>query len=74
MISLRGIYRDGLITLEKNPAMDHPVDVIVTFLEESVRNTESRESAFSFQESKHLLKNLGDSLSDTIIQERRSEL
>ena len=76
MVQLSGIYSNGKITLDKKVTVQKPVKVIVTFVDEEVivekdRNTSDR---FSFAKGREILKNLKSSLSDTVIEERRSEL
>ena len=41
MISLKGTYKDGKVTLNKPYQTDRPVKVIVTFLEETSDNGEN---------------------------------
>lgn len=52
MLSLKGIYQNGQIQLEKPLASDKPMKIIVTFLEEpllqeNVSETTSLQKAFS---------------------------
>ena len=76
MLSIFGTYLNGYLKLEKEYSTTNPVKVIVTFLEE-VRIASENElhlSDFSFSKSKKNLENFKGSFSDTIIEERRSEL
>lgn len=78
MVSIKGKYENGKIILEdqvaENPEREIPV--IVTFLENVEINEEVPKKInlnhFSFNRSRELLKNFKGSLSDTIIEERRS--
>lgn len=77
MLALKGIYDKGKITLPREPRVTHPVEVIVTFLEEDVTEMQPRKvqlETFSFAKSRKLLKGYRGSLSDAVIEERRSEL
>jgi len=62
MIQVGGIY-------------DKPVKVIVTFIDEDVdESVRLTLSDFSFLRSRLLLKDVNGSISDAVIEERRSEL
>jgi hypothetical protein len=76
MLSLTGIYQNGQIKLDKSYSSDSPVKVIVTFLEDTEIQTAKRLSLsdFSFSKSQKDLENYKGSFSDTVIEERRSEL
>ena len=76
MLSIVGTYTNGHLKLDKNYTTKKPVKVIVTFLED-VQNKSEKElhlSDFSFSKSKKNLENFKGSFSETIIEERRSEL
>jgi hypothetical protein len=76
MIQVSGTYNNGNITLDKAIAVDKPVKVIVSFAEEDIdpERTRLKLSDFSFLKSRELLKNVKGSLSDAVIEERRSAL
>ena len=76
MIALRGVYENGKIILREKIKTDKPVDIIVTFLEE-VEVPASRKmdlGKFSFDRAKNLLKGYTGSLSDAVLEERRSAI
>jgi hypothetical protein len=76
MLSIVGTYTNGHLKLDKDYTTKKPVKVIVTFLED-VQNKSEKElhlSDFSFSKSKKNLENFKGSFSETIIEERRSEL
>lgn len=74
MLSVKGTYKDGKVILREEIKTEKPVSVIVTFLEEvktpGVRRLDRNK--FSFKKAKKLLEGYKGSLSDTIIEERRS--
>ena len=76
MIQVSGTYNNGSITLDRAMAIDKAVKVIVTFVEEDADVEKDRLTIndFSFLKSRELLKNVKGSLSDAVIEERRSEL
>lgn len=76
MISLKGIYKNGKVQLYDEIKTEDPVEVIVTFLED-IEKTESKKldiDKFSFQKSRELLKDYKGSLSEAVINERRSAM
>ena len=76
MLTSKGIYNNGTIKLERELSVDRPVEVSVTFLDD-VKDIPKKRltfSDFSFAESRKILSRLKSSLSDTVIEERRSEL
>jgi hypothetical protein len=76
MLTVEGMYQDGKVTIKDNIWAIKPVKVIVTFLEE-VNIPEKRRinlEHFSFNRSKKILENYQGSLSDVIVEERRSAL
>ena len=75
MVQLSGTYENGHITLDKEIAVDKPVKVLVTFLDEEVEKKKRLTlDDFSFAKSRELLKDVKGSLSDAVIEERRSAL
>ena len=76
MIQVSGTYNNGNITLDKTMAINKPVKVIVTFVDEETEVEKDRLTIndFSFLKSRELLKNVKGSISDAVIDERRSEL
>jgi hypothetical protein len=68
-------YRGQLILTEKVPFTE-PMTVIVTFLEEpkKILPKKLELAQFSFAQSREMLKNVKGSLSDALIEERRSAL
>jgi hypothetical protein len=76
MIALVGTYQNGYVKLDKEFLSKNPVRVIVTFLDDVDTSSEKRLSLsdFSFSRSQKELGNYSGSFSDTLIDERRSEL
>lgn len=76
MIQLSGTYNNGNITLDKPVTVDKPVKVMVTFMDEDILDEGKRLSIndFSFLKSRKLLKDVKGSISDAVIEERRSAL
>jgi hypothetical protein len=76
MLSLAGTYQNGNIKLDKEYSSEKPVKVIVTFLDDVKEPVEKRLTLadFSFMESQKALAHYKGSFSDTVIDERRSEL
>ena len=76
MVQLSGTYDNGHITLDKEISIDKPVKVLVTFMDEDVAEKKPRLSFddFSFSKSRELLKDVHTTLSDAVIEERRSDL
>ena len=75
MIQVSGTYNKGNILLDERIDIDRPVKVIVTFIDEN--SDESKRlmlSDFSFAKSQELLKHVKGTISDAVIEERRSEL
>lgn len=73
MLALKGIYDCGKIELDEELYFDHPVKVIVTFLEESTGQKKSK-NKFSFEKTARILEKVRGNLSDEVIQERRKSL
>jgi hypothetical protein len=76
MLSVRGVYENGEIKFKEKVSITRETPVIVTFLEDlGEKETKKMNlSDFSFNRSKEILKDYKGSLSDTIIEERRSFL
>lgn len=76
MVAVVGTYQNGYVKLDKEYSSDNPVKVIVTFLEDVQDVSDKRLSLsdFSFFQSQKNLKNYQGSLSDAVIEERRTEL
>ena len=76
MIQISGVYDNGNITLDRVIAINKPVKVIVSFAEDDVNVEKARLTLndFSFLRSRELLKDVQGSLSDAVIEERRSAL
>ena len=78
MLTIKGIYQDGKISLQHNVRYDTQVKVLVIFLDdlESVETKKQvrKSFSFSFQQARELLKEYHGSLSDAVIEERRQEL
>ncbi len=74
MLSVKGTYKDGKVIIQEEIKTEKPVNVIVTFLEEvktpAVRILDINK--FSFKKAMKLLESYKGSLSDAIIEERRS--
>jgi hypothetical protein len=76
MLSVRGIYENGEIKFKEKVSITKETPVIITFLED-LQEEETKKlnlSEFSFNRSKEILKDYKGSLSDTLIEERRSFL
>ncbi len=74
MLSVKGVYQNGEVKLKEKVGSDGEIPVIVTFLED-IRKEESKKvdlNEFSFNRSKEILKDYKGSLSDSVIEERRS--
>ena len=76
MVAVVGTYQNGYVKLDKDYETANPVKVIVTFLEDIQTQSEKGLSLsdFSFLKSQKNLENYKGSFSDTVIEERRSEL
>jgi hypothetical protein len=76
MVAVVGTYQNGYVKLDKEYPSNLPVKVIVTFLEEI--ETESERglslSDFSFSKSQKNLENYKGSFSDSVIEERMTEI
>jgi hypothetical protein len=76
MLAVKGIYSNGKIELQDEVKREKPVPVIVTFLDEVEKpvNQKLNLDNFSFERAKEILKDYCGSMSDAVIEERRSEL
>lgn len=76
MLSIVGTYINGYLKLDKDYSTKNPVRVIVTFLEEIQNDSEKQLnlSDFSFSKSQKNLENFKGSFSETVVEDRRSEL
>ena len=76
MVQLSGTYDNGSITLDKKVSTKKPVKVIVTFVDDDIDIESERLTLddFSFAKGREILKDLKSSLSDAVIEERRSAL
>jgi len=74
MLSIKGTYKDGRVIIREEIKTQKPVNVIITFLEEVKVPIEARFdlNKFSFTKARKLLESYKGSLSDAIIDERRS--
>lgn len=75
MIAVVGTYQNGVLKLDKEFSSENPLRVIVTFLDD-VQPSSKRPlslSDFSFVQSQQNLENFKGSLSDALIEERRTE-
>ena len=74
MLAVKGTYKDGKISIKEKIKTSKPMNVVVTFLEEvqtpAVKKLDLKK--FSFKKTKALLAGYEGSLSDVIIEERRS--
>ncbi len=76
MLSVRGVYENGMVKFNEKVSITRETPVIVTFLEDLEEEGTKRVSLsdFSFQRAQEILKDYKGSLSDTVIEERRSFL
>ncbi len=76
MVQLSGTYDNGSITFDKKVSTKKPVKVIVTFVDDDIdiENERLTSDDFSFAKGREILKDLKSSLSDAVIEERRSYL
>lgn len=73
MLTVKGTYKNGKVFIKEKIKTDEPVDVIVTFLEETKLPAAGKLdiSKFSFKKAKKLLASYKGSLSEAVIEERR---
>lgn len=74
MLAVKGTYQNGRLILNEEIPFTEPVTVIVTFLEEKTVSKKLDITQFSFAQSRDILRDIKDSLSDALIEERRSAL
>lgn len=76
MLTVKGIYQDGKISLQQHVRYPAPIQVIVVFLDdlEPIEPKKQVRKTFSFRQSRELLKTYKGSLSDAVIEERRQAL
>jgi hypothetical protein len=76
MLTVKGIYQDGKISLQQQVHYKTRVKVLVTFLDdrESVPTKQPGRKTFSFRQAREQLKQYKGSLSDAVIEERRQAL
>ena len=84
MLALKGIYQNGIIKFENPIEFDRPVQVIVTFIDEKISKSIKKENSknengldinkFSFKQSIQASENFTGSFSESLIEERRTEL
>jgi len=74
MLAVKGVYKDGKVIFREKIKTVKPVNVIITFLEEVKAPVEEKldMSKFSFKKARKLLESYEGSLSEAIIEERRS--
>ncbi len=74
MLSVKGKYKDGRVIFREKIKTEKTVDVIVTYLEEVEAPVEKKIDLkkFSFEKARKLLDDYEGSLSEAVIQERRS--
>jgi predicted DNA-binding antitoxin AbrB/MazE fold protein len=76
MIAVNGVYENGVVRLDRKIRAKKKMKVIVTFLDEEISNEPKRLKIedFSFLESREKSKRYTGSLSDAVVEERRSDL
>ncbi|MDP3913656.1 MAG: hypothetical protein Q8R96_07960 [Bacteroidota bacterium] len=76
MIAVSGVYENGVITLERKVRSKRSMKVIVTFLDEEIQHDPKRLTTldFSFKRSREKSKGYDGSLSDAVVDDRKSEL
>jgi hypothetical protein len=74
MLSVKGVYENGEVKLKEKVPIHRKIPVIITFIEDveedEVQGLNLRD--FSFNRSREILKDYKGSLSDAVIEERRS--
>jgi hypothetical protein len=71
-LTLEGIYRNGLVEIQEKIKFKGPMRVLVVFIDE-YKPKRKLVNKFSFAKSLELTKNCKGTLSEVIINERRSE-
>ena len=76
MVAVAGTYQNGYVKLDKEYSTDNPVKVIITFLEEVPSDSDKGLSLadFSFAKSQKNLEQYKGSFSESVVEERRTEL
>lgn len=76
MIAVNGVYENGVIRLDRRIQAKKSIKVIVTFLDEELTNDSKRltRNDFSFLKSRERSKRYKGSLSDAVIDDRKTEL
>jgi hypothetical protein len=76
MLAIKGTYENGIVKLERKVLRSKSVTVIVTFLDEDtlIDSKGLSKKDFSFTKARQASKGFLGSFSDTVIEERRSEL
>jgi len=76
MLTIKGVYDQGRIKFNQDVKFNKVINVLITFLEDSDVQDKmpSRKNTFSFKKSKELLKNYKGSLSQAVVEERRSHV
>jgi len=76
MISVNGIYENGIVRLDEQIQAKKTIKVIVTFLDEELTANAKRLTTkdFSFLKSREKSKRFKGSLSDAVIEDRKAEL
>ncbi|HHE38919.1 MAG TPA: hypothetical protein ENL20_10160 [Candidatus Cloacimonetes bacterium] len=76
MLAVRGIYKNGKLILNEKIRLPKFMKVIVTFLDDiqEKNNNIIDINQFSFVQAQKILEDYKGSLSDSVINERKSEL
>ncbi len=76
MLTVKGVYDRGVVKLDQDVKIKKAVNVLITFLDDSEIQHEipPKRNDFSFRKSKELLKNYKGSLSQAVLEERRSHV
>ncbi|TAN44166.1 MAG: hypothetical protein EPN22_07825 [Nitrospirae bacterium] len=76
MLAVKGTYKNGKVFIKEKIQTEEPVDVIVTFLDKTQLPDRKQLdiNKFSFKKAKKLLSGYKGSLSNAIIEERRSAI
>lgn len=76
MITVNGVYENGIVRLDRKVRSKKKMKVIVTFLDEELQNEPKRLKVkdFSFLASREKSKRFIGSLSDAVIEDRKSEI
>ena len=76
MIAVKGTYENGVIRLDRKIQAKKAMKVIVTFLDEEIKDDSKRLTTndFSFLKSREKSKRYKGSLSDAVVEDRKAEL